>query len=79
MKNSNVYERFFEIEDIKMGVDARQMEKNEEGVLHDKVDQDKNHSSYKFAAKFTEIYEDIAKVYPIFARLKKLSKAIAMA
>ncbi len=62
-----------------MGVDARQMEQDEKGVLHDKVNQDLNHRSYKFAAKFTEIYDEIAKIYPIYARLKKLSKAIAMA
>jgi hypothetical protein len=34
---------------------------------------------YKIAQKFTEIYDEIAQVYPIFERLKKLSKAIAMA
>lgn len=55
------------------------MERDASGRLKDKVVQDPNHSSFKFAKKFTEIYDEIAKVYPIFTRLKKLSKAIALA
>jgi hypothetical protein len=76
---SNRNERFFEIENIEIGVEARQLEKDKNGVLKDKVVQDVNHRAYKFAQKFTEIYDEIAEVYPVFKRLKTLSKAIAMA
>jgi hypothetical protein len=79
LSGSGPNERFFQIEDIKMGVEARQLEKDKDGILRDKVVQDPNSRSYKFAAKFTEIYDEIAKIYPVFDRLKKLSKAIAMA
>jgi hypothetical protein len=41
--------------------------------------QDPTHRAYKFAQKFTELYEEIAEVYPIFKRLKEISKAIVMA
>lgn len=72
-------ERFFEIEDIKIGVEARQLEKDAAGILRDKIVQDPNHRAYKFSQKFTELYDEIAEVYPIFKRLKQISKAIAMA
>jgi hypothetical protein len=55
------------------------MEKNTKGELVDRKVQDQNAASYKFAAKFTQLYEEIAQVYPIFTRLKSLSKAIALA
>lgn len=41
--------------------------------------QDPSHRAYKFAQKFTELYEEISEVYPIFKRLKEISKAIVMA
>ena len=71
--------KYVEIGDIQMKVEARQMEKNAKGELVDRKVQDQNAASYKFAAKFTQLYEQIAQVYPIFTRLKSLSKAIALA
>lgn len=40
--------------------------------------QDVNDSAYKFAAKFTELYDVIAKYYPILNRLKQVFKAVAL-
>ncbi len=59
-----------QIGDIKIGVEARQMEKDSKGCLVDKKVQDPTAYAYKFAQKFTEIYDEIAKIYPIFSRLK---------
>ena len=36
------------------------MEQDASGILRDKIVQDTNHRSYKFAAKFTELYDEIA-------------------
>lgn len=36
------------------------MERDKNGILQDKVVQDPNHRAYKFAQKFTEIYDEIA-------------------
>jgi hypothetical protein len=33
----------------------------------------------KFAAKFSEIYDELSEIYPIFGRLKQLTKAIVLA
>jgi hypothetical protein len=43
------------------------------------VVQNQNHRSYKFAKRFTEVYEELSKIYPIFARLKKIALAISLA
>lgn len=53
-----------------MGVEARQMEPDSTGMLVDRKVQDTNHRSYKFAEKFTQIYDQIAEEFPIFQRLK---------
>jgi hypothetical protein len=36
------------------------MEKDKNGILHDKVVQDPNDEIFKIAKKFTEIYDEIA-------------------
>ncbi|CAD8192757.1 unnamed protein product [Paramecium octaurelia] len=65
------------IDDIKVACQARQMERVGNN-LQDKICQDVNDSAYQFAAKFTQIYDTIAKYYPIFNRLKQLFKAVAL-
>lgn len=60
LQGSQASHRLFEIGDIKVGVEARQMERDKDGILRDKVVQDPNHRAYKFAQKFTEIYDEIA-------------------
>ncbi|TNV84507.1 hypothetical protein FGO68_gene15605 [Halteria grandinella] len=72
-------QRFFEIEDIKLGIESRQLEKDHEGVLHDAVCQDPNKGNYKFAAKFSEIIDVLEEMYPIFKRLKQQAKAVVLA
>ncbi|EAS00403.1 peptidoglycan-binding domain protein (macronuclear) [Tetrahymena thermophila SB210] len=65
--------------DVKIEVDARQMEQDSQGRLIDKVVQDKNDPCYMFAKKFSELYPVICKHYPCFERLKKLYRASALA
>ena len=72
-------EKQLEVIDAKIGVEARVMEINSHGKLHDKVLQDVHHGSYLFAKKFTELYDEIAKEFTEFYRLKQIAKAIALA
>ena len=52
--------KYIEIGDISMKVEARQMEKDSKGELVYKKVQDKTASSYRFAEKFTHLYDKIA-------------------
>ena len=54
--------KYVEIGNIQMKVEARQMEKNAKGELVDKKIQDKTAASYRFAEKFTQLYDKIAQV-----------------
>ncbi|CAK89445.1 unnamed protein product (macronuclear) [Paramecium tetraurelia] len=65
------------IDDIQVACQARVMERVGNS-LQDKVSQDVNDAPYQFATKFTQIYDTIAKYYPIFNRLKQLFKAVAL-
>ena len=69
----------FLISNVTIGVDARTMETDSMGKLIDKNVQDPNHGAYKFAKKFTEIYDEIAKEFSAFARLKEVVQAIVLA
>ncbi len=60
LNSSEQAHRLFEIEDIEIGVDARQQERDKDGILRDKTVQDPNSKAYLFAQKFTEIYDEIA-------------------
>jgi hypothetical protein len=57
LENSNEDQRFFEIADIKLGCESRQLIKQPDGSLKDQVDQDPHHNGQKFASKFSEIYD----------------------
>ena len=70
---------FFYVNDIKLGVDAREMEISQNGILIDKKNQNLNSPCYKFAELFSNLFDDIAKYYPIFDRLKEIAGAIAVA
>ena len=61
---------FVEISDLKMGVNARQMEQDERGKLRDRKDQNVDHKCQKFAKDFTDHYAEISEVFPVFKRLK---------
>ncbi|CAD8125273.1 unnamed protein product [Paramecium sonneborni] len=65
------------IDDIQVACQARQIERVN-NKLKDKICQDVNDTAYQFAAKFTKLYDKIAKYYPIFNRLKQLFKAAAL-
>ncbi|CAD8211508.1 unnamed protein product [Paramecium pentaurelia] len=65
------------IDDIQVACQARQIERVN-NKLQDKICQDVNDTAYQFAAKFTQLYDKIAKFYPIFNRLKQLFKAVAL-
>ncbi|CAD8126923.1 unnamed protein product [Paramecium sonneborni] len=65
------------IEDMKVICQTRQMERINDKLV-DKEIQDINNSNYQFASKFTQLYDKIAKYYPIFNRLKQLFKAVAL-
>ena len=52
--------KYIEIGDISMKIEARQMEKDSKGELVDKKVQDKTAASYRFAEKFTHLYDKIA-------------------
>ena len=74
MKSKNLYC----YDGIKLGVDARQMEVGNKGILEDRIDQNPEHLCYKFAKKFSEVYDDVGRVYDIFNRLKEITYAIAL-
>ena len=74
MKSKNLYC----YDGIKLGVDARQMEVGNKGTLEDRIDQNPEHLCYKFAKKFSEVYDDVGRVYDIFNRLKEITYAIAL-
>ena len=73
-KNGN----FFGIDNIKMGIDARQMNISTKGCLEDSVIQDPKNEIYKFAQKLTELYEPCTKIYKCFYRLKEITNALAI-
>ena len=74
MKSKNIYC----YDGIKLGVDARQMMVGNKGTLEDRIDQNPEHLCYKFAKKFSEVYNDVGNVYEIFNRLKEITYAIAL-
>jgi hypothetical protein len=74
MKSKNIYC----YDGIKLGVDARQMIVGNKGTLEDRIDQNPEHLCYKFAKKFSEVYNDVGNVYEIFNRLKEITYAIAL-
>ena len=69
----------FYVKDIKLGVDARELEISGNGTLTDKKVQNLNSSCYKFSEIFSNLYDEIAKYYPIFDRLKEIASALALA
>ena len=73
-KNGN----FFGIDNIKMGIDARQMNISNKGCLEDSLIQDPKNEIYKFAQKLSELYEPCAKIYKCFYRLKEITNALAL-
>ena len=75
IKNNNL----FCIDNIQLGVDARQMEISEDGTLKDKKIQDINDQCYIFASKFSELYDIASNIYKCFYRLKEIAGAIAFA
>ena len=74
MKSKNMYC----YDGIKLGVDARQMMVGNKGTLEDRIDQNPEHLCYKFAKKFSEVYDNVGNVYDIFNRLKEITYAIAL-
>lgn len=62
---------------VEIKIEAREMEMK--NGLSDKAVQDPSKACYIFAEKFTELYEDIAKIYPCFAKLKEMYKALYVA
>ena len=64
---------------VQIGVNARQMTTNSDGVLVDRDLQDPTDVCYQFAAKFTELYPLICKHYPCFERIKTLYASVALA
>ena len=69
---------FFGVDNIKMGIDARQMNVNKNGCLEDSLIQDSNNEIFKFAKKLSELYENCAKIYKCFYRLKEITNALAI-
>ena len=69
---------FFGVDNIKMGIDARQMNINKNGCLEDSLIQDTNNEIFKFAKKLSELYENCAKIYKCFFRLKEITNALAI-
>ncbi len=69
----------FCIDQIELGVDARQMEISNEGSLKDKIIQDKNDQCYIFANKFSQLYENASLLYKCFYRLKEIAAALSIA
>ena len=69
---------FFGVDNIKMGIDARQMNINKNGCLEDSLIQDSNNEIFKFAKKLSELYENCAKIYKCFYRLKEITNALAI-
>ena len=61
---------YAEVEDVQIGVEAKVMEKTKKGGVKDLDIDDEDHHAYKFAKMFTENYDVIADIYPIFKRLK---------
>ena len=73
------FSKYFNVVDVKIGVEAREMEISPDGTLKDKVIQNCNHHAYAFATKFTELFDYIAEEYPVFIRLKQIAKANLLA
>lgn len=69
----------FSVEQITMCVKAKLMMINSSNELIDLEVQDVNDESYKFADKFTKLYDVIAQEYPIFEELKQVALANAIA
>ena len=69
---------FFGVDNIKMGIDARQMNVNKNGCLEDSLIQDPKNEIFKFAKKLSELYENCAKIYKCFYRLKEITNALAI-
>jgi Lipase (class 3) len=78
-KFSEGINKILQFKNVKIGVRARMMEINAEGILEDKISQDFNNGIFQFANKFTEIYDEIAVEFPVFNRLKQVAKAITLA
>ena len=67
------------IRDLRMGVEARQMQIGSDGKLADKVVQDPSNGSYQFAKKLSEMYDTAAAIYPVFERVRQIGKAMGIA
>ena len=62
-----------------MKVDSNFMKICPDGSLDNITIQDNNNLVASFANKFTELYDEIAKEFPIFNRLKQIAKANTLA
>lgn len=66
------------IEEIKMGVEARQLNQKSDGSLKDSEIQDKDDECYKFSKKLAEVYDITGKYYKSFQRMREITTAIVM-
>ena len=64
---------------VELGTDSRELEISKNGTLIDKKVQNSNSPCYKFSEIFSNLYDEIGKVYPIFDRLKEIAGALALA
>ena len=75
----NADEKYFNVLDAKIRVDARIMEIGSDGKLKDKTVHNENNPATFFAKRFTQLYDEIAKEFPVFNRLKQIAKANTLA
>lgn len=73
-----INENFFEIKSLKMGVELKALETSENGSLKDCNDEP-SAISKRFAELFTKHYDELAEIYPILDKMKRLAKASIMA
>lgn len=79
VKTYQTKEDLLVIDNIKMGVEARQLNVMNDGSLKDASIQDKLDECYKFSKKLTEVYELTGLYYKSFKRLKEITNAIVLA
>ena len=79
-KNENLERKCFIVNEIAIEVVATELVRDTtSGEMKEVKIEDRKHPACLFAAKFTELYEEISKEHSVFARLKQIAKANVLA